>query len=133
MRPAVHANILRNRSNRRRMRMRKHVFSAKRLLLMVFLGIVLFIPGLALTIVGLDNRDSDYSNMGEAPRIMYQAIGPVMCCVGAAVMFASCIYFYCYGTGPQPTPAANSQTQGLSESEQDDKGSIRSKQREPET
>ncbi|KAH9513128.1 hypothetical protein Btru_035938 [Bulinus truncatus] len=129
MRPAVHANILR-RGNRRRMRMRKHVFSPRRLLLMVFMGIVLFIPGLALTIVGLDKNESDYTSMGDAQRIMYQAIGPVMCCVGAAVMFASCIYFYCYGTGPQPTPAATSQTQALSESEQDDKGSIRSKQRE---
>ncbi|CAL1543149.1 unnamed protein product [Lymnaea stagnalis] len=129
MRPAVHANILRNRGPRRHMRMRKHVFSARRLMIMVFSGVFLFIPGLVLTIVGLDNSESDYHNMGEAPKIFYQAIGPAMCCIGAAIMFASCIYFYCYGTGPQPSPPPNNQSQGLSESEQDDKSSIRSKQR----
>ena len=32
---------------------------------------------------------------------VYRAVGPLMCTVGSLVMFASCIYFYCYGTGPQ--------------------------------
>ncbi|XP_059142689.1 uncharacterized protein LOC131930290 isoform X2 [Physella acuta] len=130
MRPAVHASILRNRGPRRRMRMRKHVFSPRRLLMMVFCGVILFIPGLALTIVGLQQTEGANNELNEVQKIFYQAIGPAMCTLGAAIMFASCIYFYCYGTGPQPSPPPNNQTQGLSESEQDEKGSIRSKQRE---
>ncbi|GFS08909.1 hypothetical protein ElyMa_003024700 [Elysia marginata] len=79
----------------------RHQFSGRRLLIMVLCGILLFIPGLVLTIVGLETNDKGDAKLDSRLQFVYRALGPLMCTVGSLVMFASCIYFYCYGTGPQ--------------------------------
>ncbi|BFZ03487.1 hypothetical protein BsWGS_06526 [Bradybaena similaris] len=122
--------ISRNRGHRRNRRKDQHVFSARRLLLMAFCGIMLFVPGLALTIVGLENSEAEQQSMNEVQKIIYRVVGPSMSTVGAIVMFASCLYFYCYGTNPQPPQQIGSQHQSFSEPDPEDKGSIRSKQRD---
>ncbi|KAK3751038.1 hypothetical protein RRG08_044616 [Elysia crispata] len=103
MRPAVHASILsqRTQSNSRHRANQRHQFSGRRLLIMVLCGILLFIPGLVLTIVGLEATDKGEAKLDSRVQFVYRAVGPLMCTVGSLVMFASCIYFYCYGTGPQ--------------------------------
>lgn len=69
MRPALHANILRNR-NQRAHRInsppRPHTFSMTRLLLMVLIGAIIFIPGIALTVLGFQNKDEVTTNTPAA-------------------------------------------------------------------
>ncbi|GFN98407.1 hypothetical protein PoB_002491300 [Plakobranchus ocellatus] len=103
MRPAVHASILssRTQAGSRHRANQRHQFSGRRLLIMVLCGVLLFIPGLALTVVGLEGSDKEDTKVNSRVQFVYRAVGPLMCAVGALVMFASCIYFYCYGTGPQ--------------------------------
>ncbi|BFZ17876.1 hypothetical protein BsWGS_20915 [Bradybaena similaris] len=135
MRPAVHASFLRNRGLHHKRRKRTHVFSPLRLVTLLVSGVLLFIPGLALTIVGLQNLER--TDLNEVQKVMYHAAGPVMGCVGIVLMFASCIYFNCYGTVPQTSAPMSNQEQiltkqqSLPDQDQDEKGSIRSKQRDP--
>ncbi|XP_076447029.1 uncharacterized protein LOC143284210 [Babylonia areolata] len=98
MRPAVHASILRNRPNRPRPVLRPHTFSLKRLLLLGVVGCVIFIPGIVISIVGLENT-AEVEAMEPGRRIMYQAIGPALTMLGLVFLFCSCIYYYCYGVG----------------------------------
>ncbi|XP_076458482.1 uncharacterized protein LOC143292184, partial [Babylonia areolata] len=103
MRPAVHASILRtNRSQRARRVMRPHSFSMRRLLLLAFIGSLFFIPGIVLTIVGLEKTAEEMDTMVPGKRIMYQAVGPALTSLGVAFLFSACVYYYWYGTG-RPT------------------------------
>ncbi|KAL8574455.1 hypothetical protein ACOMHN_041224 [Nucella lapillus] len=100
MRPAVHASILRtNRSQRTRRVLRPHSFSMRRLLLLAFIGSLFFIPGIVLTIVGLEKTTEEMDSMTSGKRIMYQAVGPALASLGVAFLFSACVYYYCYGTG----------------------------------
>ena len=61
MRPAVQISILHNRSQRsQRVRGRPHTFSLNRLLMLVLIGAVFFIPGLALTVIGVQKYSGIY-------------------------------------------------------------------------
>ncbi|CAG5122449.1 unnamed protein product, partial [Candidula unifasciata] len=65
MRPAVHASFLRNRGLHQKRRKRTHVFSPLRLVILVVSGVLLFIPGLVLTIVGLQNQGAVLDRLQE--------------------------------------------------------------------
>ena len=69
MRPAVHASILRNRSQRVRRVMRPHSFSMRRLLVLAFIGSIFFIPGIVLTIVGLEKTTEEMDAMKNGQRM----------------------------------------------------------------
>lgn len=59
MRPAVYASVMRNRkSGTRRVYPTPHRFSWQRFFAMLFVGAVLFIPGLIVTIIGIEHTDN---------------------------------------------------------------------------
>ncbi|KAK6187243.1 hypothetical protein SNE40_005310 [Patella caerulea] len=102
MRPGLHGNLLRNRGQRsRRLHNRPHTFSLSRLLMMVFVGAIMFIPGLALTIIGLQTESLEKMAPGE--RIMYRALGPAMCVLGIGTLFGAAVYYCCYAVGSPNT------------------------------
>jgi len=58
MRPAVYASVMRTRKpERRRVKSTPHVFSWKRLSMMILVGVVLFLPGLVVTILGIESEE----------------------------------------------------------------------------
>ena len=65
----MHASILRNRSQRVRRVMRPHSFSMRRLLLLAFIGSLFFIPGIVLTIVGLEKTEVEMEIMTNGQRM----------------------------------------------------------------
>nr|KAG5714863.1 hypothetical protein BaRGS_000351 [Batillaria attramentaria] len=79
--------------------MRPHTFSMRRLLMLASIGAVFFIPGIVLTIVGLEKTEEEEEQMQGGQRIMYQAVGPAFTTLGVAFLFSACVYYYCYGTG----------------------------------
>ncbi|XP_046345103.1 uncharacterized protein LOC124125785 [Haliotis rufescens] len=129
MRPALHANILRHRSQRaRRLYNRPHTFSLGRLLMIILVGSILFIPGLILTILGIQQaKDTDSMSPGKG--IMYKAIGPTMCTLGVGMLFGAVVYYCCYGMGDQTRREANQQGSVMSSDSKGNQGthaSIRS-------
>lgn len=55
MRPAVYASIARNRKQgARRIPLRVPAFSARKLIVMLFLGGLIFVPGITFTVLGLE-------------------------------------------------------------------------------
>lgn len=63
MRPAVYASVMRNRkTGTRRVSTAPHQFCKRRFCLMLSSGVGLFIPGLIVTIIGLENVDN-YDNI----------------------------------------------------------------------
>jgi hypothetical protein len=56
MRPAVIASVARNRkAGAQRIRLMSPQFSGKRFIVMIFVGTLIFAPGVALTILGISN------------------------------------------------------------------------------
>ncbi|XP_041362196.1 uncharacterized protein LOC121378191 [Gigantopelta aegis] len=99
MRPAVQASILRNRTQiPRRMRGRPHTFSLNRLLMLVLIGAIFFIPGLALTVIGVQKYSGVY-DLPEGQKVMFKGIGPAMCTFGVGLLVGAGIYYCCYGLG----------------------------------
>ncbi|XP_021346645.1 uncharacterized protein LOC110446025 [Mizuhopecten yessoensis] len=97
MRPAVYASVVRNRKqNARRIRLRAPQFSLRRVMVMVFVGGVLFIPGLILTILGVENEENMDKESPEQ-KVMYTVIGPAGCALGVIVLVAAVLYYFCYG------------------------------------
>ncbi|XP_060553184.1 uncharacterized protein LOC132714349 isoform X2 [Ruditapes philippinarum] len=96
MRPAVYASVMRNRkSGTRRVLPTPHVYSWQRFFVMLFVGAVLFIPGLIVTIIGIEYND----NLDEIPgdRVLYKFIGPASLACGVCLICASGIYYCCWG------------------------------------
>ncbi|XP_033750214.1 uncharacterized protein LOC117334618 [Pecten maximus] len=97
MRPAVYASVVRNRKqNARRIRLRAPQFSLRRVMVMVFVGGALFIPGLILTILGVENEGDTEKDTPEK-KVMYTVIGPAGCALGVIVLIAAVLYYFCYG------------------------------------
>ena len=66
MRPGVYASVMRNRkTSSRRVTHQPHKFAWRRFFIMAFIGAVLFIPGLIVTIIGLDSSDEIDSVEGD--------------------------------------------------------------------
>ncbi|XP_046552997.1 uncharacterized protein LOC124262537 [Haliotis rubra] len=129
MRPALHANMLRHRSQRaRRLYNRPHTFSLSRLLMIILVGSILFIPGLTLTILGIQQaKETDSMSPGKG--IMYKAVGPIMCTLGVGMLFGAVVYYCCYGMGDQIRRDANQQSSVMSSESKGNQGthaSIRS-------
>lgn len=58
MRPAVIASVARNRKQgAQRIRLMSPQFSGRRFIVMIFVGTLIFAPGVALTILGISNDD----------------------------------------------------------------------------
>ncbi|ESO87479.1 hypothetical protein LOTGIDRAFT_235122 [Lottia gigantea] len=99
MRPGLHGNLLRN-SRQRSHRLnsnRPHTFSLSRLLMMVFVGAIMFIPGLTLTVIGLQKAAKN--ELQPAERVMYKVVGPSLCVLGLGTLLAAGIYYCCYAVG----------------------------------
>ncbi|XP_069123964.1 uncharacterized protein [Argopecten irradians] len=104
MRPAVYASVVRSRKqNARRIRLRAPQFSLRRVMLMVFVGGALFIPGLILTILGVENEGGTEKDTPEK-KVMYTVIGPAACALGVIVLIAAFLYYFCYGFSTMAQP-----------------------------
>lgn len=100
MRPAVIASVARNRKSgagAQRIRLLTPEFSGKKFIVMIFVGTIIFAPGLALTIVGISNEKA-VENLSPAHSLLYKVIGPAACGIGVCIIFAAIMYYFCYGT-----------------------------------
>ncbi|KAL4240724.1 hypothetical protein ACF0H5_001512 [Mactra antiquata] len=96
MRPAVYASVMRNRkTGARRVNSAPHRFCKRRFCLMLSSGVGLFIPGLIVTIIGLENVDN-YDNI-PGDSVLYKFIGPLSLACGICLICVAGIYYCCWG------------------------------------
>lgn len=96
MRPAVYASVMRNRkSGVRRVYPTPHRFSWQRFFVMLFVGAVLLIPGLIVTIIGIEYTDNLEDIPGDT--VLYKFIGPASLACGVCLICASGLYYCCWG------------------------------------
>lgn len=97
MRPAVIASVARNRkAGAQRIRLMSPQFSGRRFIVMIFVGTLIFAPGVALTILGISN-DKKIDELSPEHSVLYKVIGPAACGVGVCILIAAVMYYFCYG------------------------------------
>ncbi|VDI57709.1 uncharacterized protein LOC143045852 [Mytilus galloprovincialis] len=111
MRPAVIASVARNRKGQgaKRIRLMSPQFSGRRFIVMIFVGTLIFAPGVAMTILGINN-DEDIDNLSPAHGVLYKVIGPAACGIGICVLIAAVMYYFCYGLANTTRPRHQSTT-----------------------
>lgn len=110
MRPAVIASVARNRKQgAKRIRLMSPQFSGRRFIVMIFVGTLIFAPGVAMTILGISN-DEDIDDLSPAHGVLYKVIGPAACGIGICILIAAVMYYFCYGLANTTRPRHHQST-----------------------